>query len=110
MQAVSEATTVLDIRHQQAVMATALALAARGASVVAVLHDLNLAAACATRIGVLSAGRLVACGAPSTVMREDLLTPVFGHPLRITSDPEHGCPVVLPARRTDPATYSRARV
>ena len=41
------------------------------------LHDLNQAAAC-DRIGVLSAGKLVAMGRPQDVLGETLLAEVFG--------------------------------
>ncbi len=51
-----EPTAALDLRHQERVLATAKAMAKEGATVVAVLHDLNLAAAFADRVVLLSDG------------------------------------------------------
>ena len=46
-------------------------------SVVA-LHDLNLAATYCDRVFVLDAGRVVAGGAPSQVLTEQLIADVYG--------------------------------
>ena len=51
-----EPTAALDLRHQQAVLAIARGLAAEGATVLAVLHDLNLAAAYADRVAPSGSG------------------------------------------------------
>lgn len=91
-----EPTAALDIRHQELVMALAREAAAAGAAVLAVLHDLNLAAAYADRIAVLSGGRLVAEGAPWQVLTEALLTTVFEHPIAVTRHPARDCPLVVP--------------
>jgi iron complex transport system ATP-binding protein len=72
-----EPTSSLDVRHQEQVMATARRLAAAGACVLVILHDLNLAAAYANRIAVLHKGSLVACDAPAAVLRPELLKEVF---------------------------------
>ena len=65
-----EPTASLDIRHQQHVMSLAQDVAAEGGSVIAVVHDLNLAATMAHRIALLHRGRIVADGAPWVVMDE----------------------------------------
>ena len=51
-----EPTSSLDLHHQERAMAVARAFADRGGAVVAVLHDLNLAAAYADRIALLHEG------------------------------------------------------
>jgi iron complex transport system ATP-binding protein len=91
-----EPTAALDIRHQELVMALAREAAAAGAAVLAVLHDLNMAAAYADRIAVLSGGRLVAEGDPWQVLTEPLLTTVFEHPIAVTRHPARDCPLVVP--------------
>ena len=67
-------TNHLDIRHQLSLMALITALPITR---IIALHDLNQAAAC-DRIGVLSAGKLVAMGRPQDVLGETLLAEVFG--------------------------------
>jgi iron complex transport system ATP-binding protein len=48
-----------------------------GGGVLAVLHDLNLAAAIADEVVVLNAGRIVARGTPSRTLTTDLLRQVY---------------------------------
>jgi iron complex transport system ATP-binding protein len=74
-----EPTLHLDIAHQASLLATVARLRARrGLTVIAVLHDLNLAAAHAGRVAVLGSGRVVADGDPASVLRADLVREVFG--------------------------------
>ncbi|MTW17559.1 heme ABC transporter ATP-binding protein [Rhodoplanes serenus] len=90
-----EPTAALDLRHQIDVVAAVRARAAAGTAVVAVLHDLNLAAAVADRVVALHRGRIAADGAPRTVITPDLLARVFGVDLRSCGLPA-GVPCVLP--------------
>ena len=92
-----EPTASLDIRHQELVLQVARERATGGAAVLAVLHDLNLAAAYADRVAVLSRGRLAACGAPWDVLTEGLLSEVFEHPVAVMRHPLRDCPLVMPA-------------
>jgi len=74
-----EPTLHLDIAHQASLLATVARLRARrGLTVIAVLHDLNLAAAHALRATVLDSGRVVADGDPESVLRLELIRRVFG--------------------------------
>jgi iron complex transport system ATP-binding protein len=66
--------------------------------VVAVTHDLNLAASYADRIVVLSAGKIVADGKPASVLNADLLRSVFEVDLEIREGPG-GKPWVLYEQR-----------
>jgi iron complex transport system ATP-binding protein len=93
-----EPTNALDIRHQELVMAIAREEAAAGAAVLAILHDLNLAAAHADRIAVMHHGRIVARGTPAEVLTEALLSDVFEHPLRVAAHPLAVGPLILPQR------------
>lgn len=78
-----EPTASLDLGHQVDAMRVARAEAASGAGVLAVLHDLNLAAAFADRIVLLSEGRVVAGGAPADVLDAGLLSSVYGAPILV---------------------------
>ncbi len=74
-----EPTLHLDIAHQASLLATVARLRARrGLTVIAVLHDLNLASAHAPRVAVLGAGRVVADGEPASVLRPGLVRDIFG--------------------------------
>lgn len=91
-----EPTASLDVRHQQMVMEVARELAGDGSSVVAVLHDLNLAAGYADRLAVLHRGRLVACDTPWATLTERLLSDVFDCPIAVGRHPVRDCPLVMP--------------
>jgi len=74
-----EPTVHLDLRHQVEVMDLLLDLNARlGTTVLAVLHDLVLAAHFFPRLVLLDGGRVVADGPPAEVLRPDLIREVFG--------------------------------
>jgi iron complex transport system ATP-binding protein len=91
-----EPTTSLDLRHQEMVMGLVRSLADGGAAVVAVLHDLNLAARYADRVALMSRGRLAALAPTRQVMRADLLSEVYQHPVVVVPHPGRDCPLVLP--------------
>jgi iron complex transport system ATP-binding protein len=93
-----EPTAALDLRHQDLVLSVAVARARAGAGVLAVLHDLNLAAAHADRIAVVAGGRLRACGAPEEVLTSALLTEVYQREVEVLAHPRTGTPLVLPVR------------
>lgn len=78
-----EPTSALDLRHQVVVMGTLRRLAGEGRLVVAVLHDLALAARFADHIVVLSHGRCAAEGAPAGTLTPALLAQVYGVEARI---------------------------
>ena len=74
-----EPTVHLDLRHQVATMELLVDLNERdGTTVVAVLHDLGLAAAFFPRLVLMDAGRIVADGVPADVLRDDRIRGVFG--------------------------------
>lgn len=93
-----EPSASLDVRHQELVMAVLRAMAADGAAILAVLHDLNLAARHADRIAVMSEGRLIEVGTTGEVLRSDLLSEVYRHPVAVVPHPQMDCPLVLPLR------------
>ncbi|MCI5115243.1 MAG: ABC transporter ATP-binding protein [Candidatus Electrothrix sp. AW1] len=70
-----EPTNHLDIRHALALLGLIKKLQV---TTLAVLHDLNLAAACCDKIVVLEKGRVTASGEPGAVFTPSLLKVVFG--------------------------------
>jgi len=72
-----EPTTYLDLKHQLQTYALLRDLAAQGLTVVAVTHDLNLAAAHAGRVVLLARGQVAADAPPAGVLRPELLREVF---------------------------------
>lgn len=68
----------LDIAHQHFILRRAKACAAQGLGVIAVLHDLNLAARYADEVAVLGAGSLLRHGPPAEAMDTGLLSDIYG--------------------------------
>ncbi len=91
-----EPTASLDFAHQSVVLGEARRQAGLGRAVLAVLHDLNLAAAYADEIVLMSRGHIAAAGSAAEVLRDDLLSEVYGCPVRINAAPADGRPFVLP--------------
>lgn len=71
----------LDIAHQHFILRRARACAAIGLGVIAVLHDLNLAARYADEVAVLASGALLRRGPPHEALETDLLSEIYGIPL-----------------------------
>jgi hypothetical protein len=94
------------------VIAAAKARAARGTTVVAILHDLNLAVLLARRIVVLHRGRIDADGPPEATITDAVLERVFGVAQAVGAVPAGGTPFILPhaARKDDPGTGLRRRL
>ncbi|WP_323038345.1 ABC transporter ATP-binding protein [Gemmobacter sp.] len=94
-----EPTTWLDIVHQVEVLDLLAELNARGRTVVAVLHELNLAFRYASHLVAMRAGAVVAQGAPADIVTEDLMQRVFGLAALVIPDPLTGQPMVIPRTR-----------
>lgn len=91
-----EPTTFLDIAHQLEILNLCAQLHESGRTLVAVLHDLNLAARYATNLVAMRDGRIVRQGAPETVVTPELLASVFDLDALMIADPETGRPLVVP--------------
>lgn len=90
-----EPTSALDIAHQHHTLALLQRLAQKGAGVVAVVHDLNLAAQYADRLILLNQGQVVADGAPADVLSAQLIEQVYQYPVTIAPHPQYGFPMIL---------------
>ncbi|MCY3558119.1 MAG: heme ABC transporter ATP-binding protein [Chloroflexi bacterium] len=93
---IDEPTAHLDLRHQHLVLQLAQELASEGAAVVAVLHDLNLAAMYSDTALVLHRGRTVAYGPVDEALEPELLAPVFGMEFVLQSHPNLERPMLVP--------------
>ncbi len=91
-----EPTASLDLAHQAIVLGEARRQANTGRAVLIVLHDLNLAAAYADEIVLMSGGRIAARGTAGDVMQDTILSDVFGCAVRTNVIPRAGTPFVLP--------------
>ncbi len=95
-----EPLTGLDLRHQHQTLAVARQLTRRGFGVVAVLHDLNLAAQYADQVLLLHQGRTVASGAPAEVFTPDYIHLGFGIEVELLTHPSLGHPLIVPTVST----------
>ena len=98
--ALDEPTVALDVRHEMAIFELLRGLAAGGATVLLVTHNLNLAARYAHRLVLLHRGAVAAAGPPPTVLDPPLLDAVYGWPVRVARLPgpgaDQGAPQVIP--------------
>lgn len=96
-----EPTAHLDIRYQLEIMECVRRLVdEEGLTVVAALHDLNLAARYANRIAVLFQGRIITSGPTQEVLTEELIGSVWGVKVRVLHDQEGLW--VIPERSASP--------
>lgn len=102
-----EPTASLDIRHQERLLGHLRAHTDAGGSAVVVLHDLDLAAAHATRVVVLESGRVRADGAPVEALDAALLSAVYRHLILVHR--VDGTLLVRPARSPGPLPTSPRR-
>lgn len=78
-----EPTNHLDITYQLELMDIVQGL---GRTVVAAIHDLNIAAMYCTRLFVMEKGRLVASGTPEEVLTPELIRQVYGVKAKVFRD------------------------
>lgn len=97
-----EPTAALDLAHQVELLDLLRGLhrpdGAR-TTVVAVLHELNLAARVADRVIALKDGRVALSGSPAQVFTSEALQEVFDLRADVIQDPLEGHPVILPRGR-----------
>ena len=78
-----EPTSAMDVAHAEATLGLMRTLAARGAAVGVVLHDLDAAASYADSLLLLQHGRVRASGAVSSVCDAAVLSEVYGTPVEV---------------------------
>lgn len=92
-----EPISQLDIHHQIELMDTVHRLVRKSeVTVVAVLHDLNLAAQYSDRLILVSEGSIAIQGTPEEVLTEENIQRVYQLPVHIIKSPVTGKPHVIP--------------
>ncbi|MEH6691666.1 MAG: heme ABC transporter ATP-binding protein [Pseudorhizobium pelagicum] len=94
-----EPTASLDLGHQISVLEIARDFAAAGGIVLAILHDLNLAAEFADHLVVLDQGRVVDEGASMETVNDRTIGSVYGIAGAVGRLPAAHIPFVLPQSR-----------
>jgi iron complex transport system ATP-binding protein len=95
-----EPTAALDPHHQIAIMQALKDEAKAGSLVIAVTHDIGLAARLADALILIDKGRIMAQGAPEAVLTPENLADVYGINAYIAR--HDGQPVILPWGITSP--------
>ncbi|MDF3931986.1 heme ABC transporter ATP-binding protein [Pseudomonas citronellolis] len=90
-----EPTSALDPLHQHTTLQAVQQFASRGAAVLVILHDLNLAARYCDRLLLLHDGRPHLSGTPDEVLRAEPLRQVFGLDVLVQRHPERGHPLII---------------
>jgi iron complex transport system ATP-binding protein len=97
-----EPTLHLDITHQVEILELVRRLnAEQRLTVIAAMHDLNLASLYFDRLVLLKEGRVSADGTPAQVLTEERVRDVFSASVRVESHPVTGVPhiVVMPGEK-----------
>lgn len=102
-----EATSHLDLNHRLQVLDLVRELADGGLAVLAVFHDLDLAARFSDRLGVVDAATLGPIGPPPEVLTAPLLARVFGVRAVVGTDAVTGAVAVTPVLRDEAVTGDR---
>jgi len=90
-----EPTSMLDPLHQHTTLQAVRDFAGRGAAVLVILHDLNLAARYCDHLLLLQEGRPHAYGTPDEVLTAEALETVYGLQVLIHRHPERGHPLII---------------
>ena len=85
----------LDISYQHEFLHLAMALAKNNTVLIAVMHDINLAAQYADKLFFLKEGELVSHGSPTDILTSDLIRHVFNVETTILDNPVTGKPLVI---------------
>ena len=89
-----EPTSALDVAHQVEVHALIHRLSEqRGLTVIAVLHDINMAARYCDWMVALRGGETIAQGTPADMMNSETLGQIYGIPMGILPHPAGSAPV-----------------
>lgn len=91
-----EPTSSLDINYQIKIMETVSRLQAEGLTVVAAIHDLNLAAQYADKVALLSDGKIQVLGNPDSVLTKENISQVFGVEVEVENSKVKGSIHIFP--------------
>lgn len=91
-----EPTTYLDLAHQIEILEICKSLVSTGKTIIAIMHDLSLAARYASNLVIVNEGTVFDQGSPWEILTETILERVFRLRCSIMPDPEYKTPVILP--------------
>ena len=91
-----EPVSSLDCLHQQKCLQTAKGMARAGFAVMAVLHDLNLAAQYADNILLLRKGRMIAAGETRSVLIPEAIKEAYDYEVEIIYHNDFDFPLIVP--------------
>jgi len=102
-----EPTSHLDINHTLELCELLKKLQrSENLTILAVFHDLNLAARYCDQLVLLNEGKVYACGAPEQVLSTENLEAVFGVRVRLRPETETGRPTIIFLPKTEPEVES----
>lgn len=90
-----EPTTYLDMAHQQELFGVLTGLNQQGVTILAVLHDLNMAALYCNSLTALRDGRVFAAGSVEEVITAETISRLYGCKVEVTNHPHFHRPQVL---------------
>lgn len=106
-----EPTSHLDLNHRLQVLDLVRGLADTGLAVLAVFHDLDIAARYSDRIAVVARGSIAPAQAPERALTAPVIESVFGVKAVVRTDPVTGAVAVTPVvRQAELATRRIGRV
>jgi len=94
-----EPTSHLDIKHQAELLNFLRTLACDGLTVVAVLHDINLAALFCDRLIILVGGKILTEGTPEEVLTSQTIAAAYGCNVEVVPHPREKVPQIALLRR-----------
>jgi iron complex transport system ATP-binding protein len=103
-----EPTSHLDIAHQVEVFDVVKNASEQGLLVIAVIHDLNLAAHYCDRIFMLKSGEILSSGTPESVFTELNLEKTFRIPVEVSRTKSSDSLCIMPLLKTTTQTKSLA--
>ncbi|MBS7250198.1 MAG: ABC transporter ATP-binding protein [Candidatus Freyarchaeota archaeon] len=92
---IDEPVAHLDLGYQMEIMEMLKSLARDGVTIIAAMHELNLAVKYCDKLIVLDKGRIVACGKPKDIVTQKLIEDVYGVKVIVQDIPEAGL-VIIP--------------
>jgi iron complex transport system ATP-binding protein len=105
-----EPTSHLDLNHRLQVLDVVRSLVDSGLAVLAVFHDLDMAARYSDRLAVVVDGEVASQGSPEQVLTGQTLAGAFGVAAVIGRDPVTGTVQVLPVMRSEGAAVAQRGV
>lgn len=100
-----EPTSSMDIAQQHHVLQIVSRLKERNIGILAIVHDLNLAAAYADKVALLKDGVIRHQGEAAAVLTSENLEKTFDHPVKVAKDPDNDQLIIISRKQTNPFTH-----